>query len=72
MSSSQMKHTHFIHTLLPTTLLLKEFYAEYHDRYIKGIALDKQLALLQKYPLKELPHLLVKGGQTAQDDLPGL
>lgn len=53
----------FIHTLLPTTLSLKEFYAEYHDLYIKGIALNKQLAFLQKFPLKELPHLMIKGRQ---------
>ena len=51
----------FIHTLLPTELPLKEFYAEYHDLYTKGIALSKQLSLLQKYPLKEIPGLLVKG-----------
>ena len=53
----------FIHTLLPTTLPLKEFYTEYHDLYMKGIALNKQLTFLQKFPLKELPHLLVKGGR---------
>jgi len=53
----------FIHTLLPTTLPLKEFYAEYHDLYIKGIALNKQLAYLRKFPLKELPNLLVRGRQ---------
>jgi hypothetical protein len=53
----------FIHTLLPTTLPLKEFYTEYYDLYIKGIALNKQLAFLQKFPLKELPRMLVKGGR---------
>jgi radical SAM superfamily enzyme YgiQ (UPF0313 family) len=53
----------FIHTILPTSLPLKEFYAEYHDLFLKGITLNKQYALLQKYPLKELPHLLVKVGR---------
>jgi hypothetical protein len=53
----------FIHTLLPTALPLKEFYTEYHDLYTKGIALKKQLAFLQKFPLKELPHLLVNGSR---------
>jgi radical SAM superfamily enzyme YgiQ (UPF0313 family) len=51
----------FIHTLLPTVLPLEEFYAEYHELYTKGIALNKQLALLRKFPLKEIPQLLVKG-----------
>ena len=53
----------FIHTLLPTMLPLKDFYSEYHNLYIKGIALSKQFAFLQKFPLKEIPHLLVKGRQ---------
>ncbi len=51
----------FIHTLLPTTLPLKDFYAEYHDLYKNGIALSKQLSLLKKYPLREIPGLLAKG-----------
>jgi radical SAM superfamily enzyme YgiQ (UPF0313 family) len=51
----------FIHTLLPTTLQLKDFYSEYYDLYIKGIALNKQIAYLRKYPLKEIPHLLLQG-----------
>jgi len=51
----------FIHTLLPTTLPLKEFYSEYHRLYISGIPLNKQLAFLQKFPLKELPNLIDSG-----------
>ena len=53
----------FIHTLLPTTLPLREFYAEYHDLYRKGMAWNKQLAFLQKFSLKELPGLLISGGR---------
>jgi len=53
----------FIHTLLPTTLPLKDFYGEYYNLYIKGIALNKQFAFLQKFPLKEIPHLLIKGSR---------
>jgi hypothetical protein len=30
---------------------------------MKGIALNKQLDFLSKFPLKELPHLLVTGGR---------
>jgi len=51
----------FIHTLLPTTLPLEEFYSEYHDLYRHGIAMSKQLSLLRKYPVNEVPGLLAKG-----------
>lgn len=51
----------FIHTLLPTALPLKEFYSEYHTLWTKSIALSKQLSVLRKYPLREVPHLLAKG-----------
>lgn len=51
----------FIHTLLPTALPLKDFYESYHDLYLKGIASHKQLAFLMKYPLKEIPQVLIKG-----------
>jgi hypothetical protein len=51
----------FIHTLLPTTIPLKEFYAEYHDLYFKGISSRNQLAFLGKYPLQEIPQLLMRG-----------
>lgn len=54
-------HFDFIHTQLLTALPLKDFYAEYHDLYTKGIALSKQLSLLRKYPLWEIPNLLAKG-----------
>jgi radical SAM superfamily enzyme YgiQ (UPF0313 family) len=51
----------FNHTLMPTTLSLKDFYSEYYDLYKKGIAFNKQLAFLKKYPIKDVPHLLVMG-----------
>lgn len=51
----------FLHTLLPTALPLKEFYAECHRLYKNGIALTKQLALLKKYPVREIPGTLAKG-----------
>ncbi len=51
----------FIHTLLPTRLSLKEFYSEYHDLYAKGVAVSKQLSLLRRYPVREVPSLLARG-----------
>ena len=51
----------FIHTLLPTALPLEDFYAEYHDLYVKGIARHKQLALLRKYPVRDIPRLIASG-----------
>jgi radical SAM superfamily enzyme YgiQ (UPF0313 family) len=51
----------FNHTLLPTTLPLKEFYGEYYRLYREGIAFSKQLSVLRKYSWKEIPPTLVKG-----------
>jgi radical SAM superfamily enzyme YgiQ (UPF0313 family) len=51
----------FNHTLLPTTLPLKEFYEEYYQLYRQGIAFSKQISVLRKYAWKEIPGTLVKG-----------
>lgn len=51
----------FIHTILPTTLPLTEFYAELCDLYQHAIPLRRQLALLRRYPLKDIPGLLGTG-----------
>jgi radical SAM superfamily enzyme YgiQ (UPF0313 family) len=51
----------FIHTLLPTALPLEEFYAEYRNLYARAMCLKKQLAWLRRFPLKEIPRLLVRG-----------
>jgi radical SAM superfamily enzyme YgiQ (UPF0313 family) len=51
----------FNHTLLPTALPLKEFCEEYYRLYREGIAFSKQISVLSKYPLKEIPATLVKG-----------
>jgi radical SAM superfamily enzyme YgiQ (UPF0313 family) len=64
-SSQMITHNYeyfdFNHTLLPTTLPLKEFYGEYYRLYRTGIPFSKQLSVLRKYPLKEIPPTLVKG-----------
>jgi radical SAM superfamily enzyme YgiQ (UPF0313 family) len=64
-SSQMITHNYeyfdFNHTLLPTSLPLKEFYGEYYRLYREGIAFSKQLSVLRKYSLKEIPPTLVKG-----------
>lgn len=50
----------FIHTLLPTTLPLEQFYEEYYQLYRRAIPLRKQLSLLRKLPLWEIPSTLAK------------
>jgi radical SAM superfamily enzyme YgiQ (UPF0313 family) len=48
----------FIHTLLPTELPLKRFYAEYARLYRSAIPLTNALSFLGKYPLREIPSAL--------------
>ncbi len=48
----------FIHTLLPTSLPLKEFYKEMCSLYKMAIPLDKGLSFLKKFPLREIPMML--------------
>ncbi len=50
----------FIHTLLPTRLPLKEFYDEYHRLYRKAVSPAKGMSLLKKFPLRQIPGMLVK------------
>lgn len=51
----------FIHTLLPTTLPLKDFYQEYHSLYVKGKSTKNHLSYFRKFPFWEIPGLLVRG-----------
>ena len=50
----------FIHTVLPTQLPLKEFYAEYCRLYKKAISPIKALAFLAQYSWQEIPSVLAK------------
>jgi radical SAM superfamily enzyme YgiQ (UPF0313 family) len=50
----------FVHTLLPTELSLKEFYAEYYRLYQKSLPVAKRLAMLGKMQLIDVPDLLVR------------
>jgi radical SAM superfamily enzyme YgiQ (UPF0313 family) len=53
----------FIHTLLPTTLPLQDFYAEYCDLYRKAVSPAKQLAFLARHRWRDIPPLLAKSGR---------
>ncbi len=48
----------FIHTQLATALPLREFFAECESLYRSAIPLDKQLSLLRRYPLRDIPSLV--------------
>ena len=50
----------FVHTLLPTTLPIDQFYQEYKGLYERAIPAGKQLSMLMKFPLKDIPNLMVK------------
>lgn len=51
----------FIHTLLPTSLPIREFYQEYRRLYMKAIPVRKQLSWLRKMPVREIPGMIAKG-----------
>jgi radical SAM superfamily enzyme YgiQ (UPF0313 family) len=54
----------FIHTLLPTSLPLKDFYAVYFRLYQEAIPLSKRLAMLRKMALKDIPAMVVNSTRT--------
>jgi radical SAM superfamily enzyme YgiQ (UPF0313 family) len=53
----------FIHTVLPTTLPLKDFYSEYARLYDQALSPKQRLALLRKFRLRDLPAVVVRGVQ---------
>jgi radical SAM superfamily enzyme YgiQ (UPF0313 family) len=50
----------FLHTLLPTSLPLKDFYAELTELYRNAIPPARQLKLLGRYPVYKIPSLILK------------
>jgi radical SAM superfamily enzyme YgiQ (UPF0313 family) len=50
----------FIHTVLPTTLPLKDFYNEYYQLYMRAFNVFQSISRLKKYPVKQIPNTLVK------------
>ena len=51
----------FLHTQLPTTLPWKEFFQECEGMYRHAVPPGRQLSLLRKYRLGDVPGLVVKG-----------
>jgi radical SAM superfamily enzyme YgiQ (UPF0313 family) len=51
----------FIHTLLPTKLSLRDFYRQYYSLYVKGKSPLNHLKYFQKFPLREIPGVLIRG-----------
>jgi hypothetical protein len=50
----------FIHTVLPTTLPLEDFYAEYAKLYAEALPPKRRWALLRKFRLGDLPTVFVR------------
>ena len=48
-----------IHTVLPTTLPLKEFYNEYFLLMWKAVTFGKRIAFLRKHAWNEIPGVLL-------------
>ncbi len=55
--TSNYDYFDFFHTLLPTTLPLKDFYQELSDLYKHSRSVKNQIKFLCKYPLRQLPSL---------------
>ncbi len=61
--SSNYDYFDFFHTLLPTTLPMKDFYRELTTLYKHSRSLRNQVKLLSKYRLLELPSLFKAYGE---------
>jgi len=48
----------FLHTVLPTRLPLAEFYAEFADLIQHAVSPRRSLALLHKFPLRDIPGIV--------------
>jgi radical SAM superfamily enzyme YgiQ (UPF0313 family) len=59
-------YTDFIHTILPTALPLGEFYREYYQLAANAIPPARQLAILKKFPLRDLAPALKRSAQWVQ------
>jgi len=55
--SSNYDYFDFFHTLMPTTLSLRDFYRELTTLYKSSRSLKNRIKLMRKYPLRELPSL---------------
>lgn len=48
----------FLHTLLPTSLPLKEFHRELYELFKKSVPLHSWISFIRKFPLVEIPSIL--------------
>jgi radical SAM superfamily enzyme YgiQ (UPF0313 family) len=55
--SSNYDYFDFFHTLMPTTLSIRDFYRELTTLYQSSRSLKNRIKLMRKYPLRELPSL---------------
>ena len=55
--TSSYDYFDFFHTLLPTTLPMKDFYKELTTLYKRSRSVKNQINLMRRYPLRELPSL---------------
>jgi radical SAM superfamily enzyme YgiQ (UPF0313 family) len=53
----------FIHTVLPTTLPLEDFYEQYFRLYTRTIPLKNSLPFMMKYRLRDIPQAVAKFGR---------
>ncbi len=60
--TSNYDYFDFFHTLLPTTLPMKDFYTEVTMLYKRSRSLKNRINLMRKYPLRELPSLFKSYG----------
>jgi radical SAM superfamily enzyme YgiQ (UPF0313 family) len=56
----------FIHSVLPTVLPLDEFYRELFDLYRRAIPVSRQLGLLRKFRLRDLPVFLARSATASR------
>jgi radical SAM superfamily enzyme YgiQ (UPF0313 family) len=55
--TSNYDYFDFFHTLLPTTLPMRDFYKELTTLYKRSRSLKNQVNLMRRYPIRELPSL---------------
>lgn len=53
----------FIHTLLPTTLPIEDFYREYRQLYRNAVSWRSSMSLLSRFRLRDWPLVFRKGAQ---------
>ena len=53
-------HFDVLHAVLPTTLPLNEFYEEYYKLLKTAIPRTKRIAQLKRFPLREIPSVLLR------------